>query len=145
MREEYTRQALPPRKYRELLGTAICVFNSNNSFIIENVLRVDDENYNYYELIDKSSGELEPIIKKTITARSNTNIAKLFSLIVSKRNRIIHSFQITEEGNQILRTKNLKHKQFTITEDILLEFINLNEKLSSTLHEFRNTLKPKYK
>ena len=28
MYESYTRQALPSKKYRELIGTAICVFNS---------------------------------------------------------------------------------------------------------------------
>lgn len=38
MYENYTRQALPSKTYRELLGTALCVFNSNNAFIIENVL-----------------------------------------------------------------------------------------------------------
>ena len=27
MYESYTRQALPSKKYRELIGTAICVFN----------------------------------------------------------------------------------------------------------------------
>ena len=35
MYENYTRQSLPSKEYRELLGSAICVFNSNNSFIIE--------------------------------------------------------------------------------------------------------------
>jgi len=35
MYESYTRQALPSKNYRELIGTAICVFNSNNSFVIE--------------------------------------------------------------------------------------------------------------
>lgn len=47
MYEEYSKQALPSKKYRELLGSALCVFNSNNSFIIENILRVDSKNYNY--------------------------------------------------------------------------------------------------
>jgi hypothetical protein len=28
MYEEYTRQPLPPKKYRELLGSALCVFNN---------------------------------------------------------------------------------------------------------------------
>lgn len=41
MYENYTRQSLPAKEYLELLGSAICVFNSNNSFIIENVLRED--------------------------------------------------------------------------------------------------------
>ncbi|CAB1223424.1 hypothetical protein SFB21_3268 [Acinetobacter bouvetii] len=53
MYENYTRQALPSRKYRELIGTAICVFNSNNSFIIENILRVDPTGqYEWNKLID---------------------------------------------------------------------------------------------
>ena len=34
MYEDYTRQALPSKYYRELLGSAMCVFNSNNAFII---------------------------------------------------------------------------------------------------------------
>ena len=38
MYESYTRQSLPPESYRELLGTALCVFNSNNAFVIENFL-----------------------------------------------------------------------------------------------------------
>ncbi|MCM3442969.1 hypothetical protein [Metabacillus halosaccharovorans] len=68
MYESYSRQALPERKYRELLGSAICVFNSNNSFIIENVLRYDTDNkYEWYQLIDKTSGELAKPIKETIT------------------------------------------------------------------------------
>ena len=37
MYENYTRQALPPKEYRELLGSAIFVFNSNNAFILENI------------------------------------------------------------------------------------------------------------
>ena len=56
MYENYTRQSLPSKKYRELLGTAICVFNSNNSFVIENILR-EDESYTWDCLIDKESGK----------------------------------------------------------------------------------------
>lgn len=41
MYEDYTRQSLPSKEYRELLGSALCVFNSNNAFIIENILRED--------------------------------------------------------------------------------------------------------
>jgi len=137
MYEEYSRQALPSKKYRELLGSAICVFNSNNQFIIENILRIDNSTYNWYELIDKTSGDLSEAIKETITKRSNTKIASLFFEIVSKRNRIIHSFQITENNEQILRTKNKKHEQYNITEDFLFTFIKENEILSSMLHDFR--------
>jgi len=66
MNEEYTRQSLPSKKYRELLGSAVCVFNSNNSFIIENILREDSINYSWYNLIDKESGKLIEQIDNTI-------------------------------------------------------------------------------
>ena len=137
MYEEYSRQALPSKKYRELLGSAVCVFNSNNQFVIENILRIDNLNYNWYELIDKTSGELSESIKETITKNSDTKITSLFSELISKRNRIIHSFQITENDEQILRTKNKRHEQYSITEEYLLEFIKENEGLSTMLHKFR--------
>lgn len=70
MYEPYTHQSLPSKKYRELIGTAICVFNSNNSFIIENILRVDAEGkYTWYALIDKMSGHLKNDITDTITKK----------------------------------------------------------------------------
>jgi hypothetical protein len=137
MYEDYSRQSLPSRRYREILGSAICVFNSNNQFIIENILRVDSSNHNWYQLIDKTSGQLKKPIAETITKNSDEKISSLFSILVSKRNRIIHSFQITYENEQILRTKDKSHKQFNITEEYLLEFIQENETLSTMLHKFR--------
>ncbi|MCG8182882.1 hypothetical protein [Tenacibaculum piscium] len=137
MYEKYSRQALPSKEYRELLGSAICVFNSNNQFIIENILQIDNSNYNWHDLIDKTSGELTEVIKKTITKNSDTEITNKFSKLISKRNRIVHSFQITDNNEQILATKNKKHEQFIITEEYLLEFIQGNEDLSSMLHDFR--------
>ncbi|RUT67858.1 selenium binding protein [Flavobacterium cupreum] len=137
MYEEYSRQVLPSKRYRELLGSAICVFNSNNQFIIENILRIDDSNYNWHELIDKTSGSLLQSVKETISKNSDTKIAVLFSSIIVKRNRIIHSYQITENDQQILSTKTKNNKQFTITESYLLEFIKDNEHLSLMLHKLR--------
>lgn len=137
MYEEYSRQALPPKRYRELLGSAICVFNSNNQFIIENILKIDDSKYNWYELIDKTSGQLSNAIKDTVTKNSDTKIADLFSLLVLKRNRIIHSFQATVNDEQILATKTKNNDQFIITEVYLLEFIKENENLQSMLYKFR--------
>ena len=139
MYENYTKQSLPSKCYRELLGSAICVFNSNNAFIIENILRNDkDSEYNWYDLIDKTSGELLSPIKETITKNSNTNIAKKFEKLIGKRNRIIHSFQITDkDGEQRLATKEKNGKQYVITEDYLKSFITLNEELSNELYKFR--------
>ena len=139
MYEKYTRQSLPPKEYRELLGTAICVFNSNNAFVIENILKNDDDDvYNWHELIDLTSGELSSPIKETITKNSNTDITNLFSELIELRNRIVHSFQITsEDEEQMLRTKNKKHIQYNITKELLLDFICKNETLSTMLHKFR--------
>lgn len=135
MYEKYTKQALPEKKYRELLGTALCVFNSNNSFIIENILRSNDNDYNWYKLIDEESGKVENVLKQAI---SNEEINNLFSTVVKMRNRIVHSFQVTNNNCQILATKE-KHtnKQFIITEKYLMDFIKKNEKLSIMLHNFR--------
>lgn len=51
----------------------------------------------------------------------------LFSKLCEKRNRIIHSFRITSTNN----------KQYYITEELLMEFIEMNENLSRLLHDFR--------
>ena len=137
MYEEYSRQALPSKQYRELLGSAISVFNSNNQFVIENILNIDNANFNWYDLIDRTSGRLNEPIKNTITANSNNDIAEIFKNLINKRNRIIHSFQITYKDEQILATKDREHNQFVITEEYLIEFIKENELLSSKLYEFR--------
>lgn len=148
MYEDYTRQSLAEKEYRELLGTAIYVFNSNNGFLIENILRADENNkYDWYELIDKMGGDLKKIVTKTIINESEKqnkkklgkDIEEIFSSLVETRNRIIHSFAITDPlGVQILRTKEKKtHTQFTITTELLMKFIKDNEKLALKLHEFR--------
>ena len=139
MYENYTRQSLPTKEYRELLGSAICVFNSNNSFIIENILREDGgRNYSWYDLIDKTSGQLKAAINDTITTKAGSEIAQIFSDLVDKRNRIIHSFQITnDDKEQILATKDKQQNQFVITKEYLLDFIKGNEVLSDKLYTFR--------
>lgn len=141
MYEFYTRQSLPTKKYRELLGSALFVFSSNNSFIIENIIKTDPSN-NWYELVDKESGRLKDFISKTISKKSKDNkIENLFLEIVRIRNRIIHGFSITSEnGEQILATKTrIKdgNNQYHITEEYLLDFIKKNEELSDILHKYR--------
>ena len=133
MYESYTHQALPSKEYRELLGTALYVFNSNNSFVIENILNADQESeYTWFDLIDMTSGQLKKPIKKTITKESNQEIAELFETIVSKRNRIIHGFSITDtDGEQRLATKDKENVQHVIDKSFLTEFIALNDQLSS--------------
>lgn len=140
MYESYTRQSLPTKRYRELLGSAICVFNSNNAFLIENILRYDEiGKYDWHHLIDLESGKLIKRAHEVISSRCGTEIDELFKNIVKKRNRIIHSFQITDENEeQILATKVKDgNNQFPITEEYLLNFIELNQQLSDKLHNLR--------
>lgn len=147
MYEEYSRQALPSKKYRELLGTAVCVFNANNAFIIENILANDKPGqYNWHQLIDHTSGRLLEPVKRTITKNSNAVIMTKFSDIIDVRNRIMHSFQATapvgsgisdDEDNQILATKYKDGRQEYITEQFLYKFIKDNEDLCLELHNFR--------
>src|SRR5699024_4267192 len=125
MYENYSRQALPSKEYRELLGSALVVFNSNNAFIIENILESDNNNlYTLHKMIDYTAIELSSPIKRTIAENSNTDITNLFSHLIQKRNRIVHSFQITSpDREQILATKDNKHRQFCISKKYLLDFI----------------------
>ena len=141
MYESYTKQSLPTKEYRELLGSALCVFNSNNGFIIENIINTD-ASFDWYALTDGKSGELHDSISKTISKNcGNTEIEDLFSKIVDMRNRIIHGFRITsDKDEQILATKTLikkGNKQFEITKEFLMEFIEMNDKLSDLLNKYR--------
>ena len=144
MYESYSKQALPSKEYRELLGTAVCVFNSNNQFVIENILRCGYTK-SWYKLIDKTSGNLREDIKKTISKNSNKDIEELFVDLVKMRNRIMHSFQCTYNTihgkEQILKTKDDTDKQYYISKCYLYYFIKRNEKLSHMLYEFREKYK----
>ena len=77
-------------------------------------------------------------INDTITTKAGSEIAQIFSDLVDKRNRIIHSFQITnDDKEQILATKDKQHNQFVIIKEYLLDFIKGNEVLSDKLYTFR--------
>lgn len=147
MYENYTRQSLASKEYRELLGTTIYVFNANNAFIIENILRNDEsKKYTWHSLMDLTSGKLIKKAKQTILneAQNQNNeelgneIIDLFQKLIEMRNRIIHSFAITDTSNkQILSTKDKNNRQFIISIEILMKFIKDNEKLALLLHDFR--------
>lgn len=108
MYEEYTRQALPEKDYRELLGSSICVFNSNNNFIIENILRAQtDDTYDWFTLIDKESGQLKPAVKKII---NNEEIYSLFEDIVAMR-KGWEMLEYDESEDEISRSKKNAHNK----------------------------------
>lgn len=143
--KQITRQALPDSEYLELLGISLCVFNSNNSFMIENIIRQDDQKKNdWYRLIDQESGKLRSTIQDTIGKHKYGSQAEtLFMELVDMRNRIIHSFQITYDGKQMLATKeHNKFNQFRITEEYLRQFIKKNEEMSDLLYKIRGDIKP---
>lgn len=141
--EKYTRIALPEDDYITLLGIALYVFNSNNSFIIENILHVKKDEADWYELIDDEKGKVINTLKEILT--DSHEIYKLFKSIKEKRNRIVHSFPITESKNhqQRLQTKSkIKDgsKQELISEKYLVEFIQENDKLSNMLYQLRDNI-----
>ena len=118
------------------------MFNSNNAFVIEIILRISGEkNGSWFQLMDETSGSLGKIVRKVIEPKCGSEIPDLFSNLVDDRNRIAHSFQITgEHGEQLLATKKRENEgggQFVVTEDFLIDFIKKNERLSSLLHECR--------
>ena len=142
MYEDYTRQSLPEKYYRELLGTALCVFNSNNAFIIETILRMDiTGKCDWYHLTYLESGRLRESVHNVISTQCGSEVENLFVELIKRRNRIIHSYTITNSSNQqVLATKKLikgGNIQFEITDEYLFEFIKLNDKLSSMLHKIR--------
>lgn len=139
MYENYTKQSLPSKFYRELLGSSITVFNSNNSFIIENYLNIETSNtFDWYSLIDMTSGCLKNSVQLEIKKATNLKIIEKFEELIEKRNRIIHSFQITDkDGEQRLASKDKNHIQFVITEECLYQFIKENDELSDMLHKLR--------
>ncbi|MDT2620905.1 selenium binding protein [Lactococcus petauri] len=146
MYNDLTLQALPKQEYIELLGVSLYVFNSNNSFIIENIL-INQEDLNWYTLIDFTSGKIIEPAEKTILKKTKETdneelgmkIINLFKELISKRNRIIHAFCITDQDSreQLLATKDKNNIQYPITIEYLQEFIKQNSILSSLLHEFR--------
>lgn len=147
MYEEYTRQSLPSREYRELLGSAISVFNSNNALFIEVFLnkKTTDVEFSWYELMDLTSGGLNKKVKANVGNDNKlSEIANDFEKLIEKRNRIIHSFQITdgtqtnENESQILATKDKQNNQYHITKEYLLQFISDNEAIAIKLDKIRN-------
>lgn len=76
-----------------------------------------------------------------IATKCGREVEDLFVELVERRNRIIHNYRITNSSNQqVLATKTLikdGNEQFEITEEYLMEFIKLNDKLSEMLHSIR--------
>lgn len=143
MYETYTRQSLPSKEYRELIGTAICVYNSNTSFLIE-ILIYKNRLLSWHKLLDMQGNKLQKEIEKEFDEIDPT-ICHKYKSITQKRNRIIHSFQITYKGEQILSTKTYfpENIQFHINKEYLRGFIKENEELCVMLCNLKAQLQGK--
>lgn len=150
MKNPYTIQALPNKEYLELVGTAMYSFDSNNAFIIENLLYISDY-HDWWELIDQESGSIQSIMEskkyRHAFQKNDQYIIELFHDLTIKRNRIVHSFPVTsykdsdDPSGQILYTKEKdSDKQFPITKEYLIDFIRDNSKLSQLLYNLRDNL-----
>ena len=80
MYENYSRQSLPTKEYRELLGSALCVFSSNNGFIIENIINTDDS-FNWYDLID------EIVLDPWVTRNQERAVKSFLSQLAHQQNQ----------------------------------------------------------
>lgn len=137
-----TRFALPDEDYLTLLGEAIYVFNSNAAFLVENLLCSGAPDW--YALMDMTSGRLQRDAKKWLIDEENEEVLKLFGELASERNRIVHSFPVTYEGRQELRTKTKvgdkrrPNHQYQIDRDMLRSFVDKNQELSEELYKCRD-------
>lgn len=142
MNESYCRQSLPKRKSRELVGTAICVINQNNSLIIEIYMKANNIKQNeWYHFMKCTSGELKKEVKWFFEKdEEGKEIIQEFEKLVDMRNRIVHCFQYTGNEEQKLRTVTRDKKQYDIDDDYLLNFIKLNNELNEKLSNYRKAL-----
>ena len=98
------------------------------------------DEYDWWKLTDLEAGRLRQTIHNVISTRCGDEIETLFVDLIQRRNRIIHSYRITNSSKeQVLATK-VKGTgiQFEITEEYLLEFIKQNDILSNRLNNLRN-------
>lgn len=140
-----TRQALPKDDYLKLVGTAICVFNQNFGFIIENILHYNLDD-NWYELVDCTSLQRQLVfeINEMCVKYNRNDISDLYKKLATQRNRLCHSLQCTFNNEQILFTKTkIKegNSQTYLDREWLYRFIKDNEELNCNLYELRDLIK----
>ena len=137
-----TRFALPEEDYLTLLGEAVYVFNSNVSFFVENLLHAGAPDW--YELADMMTGQLKDEGRKWLVNEKDKRVLELLCELGNERNRIIHSFPVTHDGRQELRTKTKAkdeeqpNYQYQTDRELLHSFIDRNQELSDELYECRD-------
>lgn len=63
------------KEYRALPGSALCIFNSNFTFVIENIFRKNPNRYQCHELIVLENGKLKNRLVLRMTMRLSICLA----------------------------------------------------------------------
>ena len=126
MNESITKQALPSEEYIKLLGIALCVFNSNNAFVIENILNNKEKEI----LIKEPSSYLFSLIwtrKEAFGKYNNKGLIQDLSLINTLANKKSTFNTICYKGYAISIYSDFSKKVevVKVTEEDLLESFNL--------------------
>lgn len=156
MYEKYSRQPVPSRKYREILGAALYIFNSNYDFLVEDILHIKEklqlnDKIDWWNLMNLEAGKLKQKLqqdpaftpyKKVL--KHHPELMQEFNYLKNTRNRIVHGFTATSNHNSqvpALYSLNPKTKeQEEITEEYLLNFIKMNESFNLKLYTFRDEI-----
>jgi len=152
-----TRIALPSdNAYLFRLGVALYAFNSVNSFLVEIICCID-ENQKQTELLDLESGKILQKFTETIKYVKDNNlfssahglmdeVAELFEKANANRSDFVHSYPITnqQEKKQILhRRRDSQGKYFEVDNCFLDEFIESLNHIEDLLYKIREEVKSK--
>lgn len=144
---------LPELDYTILLGASIYCFNSCLSFAVELLRSQGYANLNWWKLTDQTAGVICDDVKYHLDDKSyiNPKLYDDFNDLCYKRDRIVHSFSITdgETKEQMLQTKikgTAKNKdeadrQFPITRDYMKKFIKQVLDLNYRLDDVRDLMR----
>lgn len=149
-----TRLALPMNDaYLYRLGIALYGFASINSFMIETICHIDN-NQDKIRLLNERYGRVIYIFRQTFQSIKSENsfpeihktmweIADLFEGLTIDRADFVHSYPITNNKNeQILhRRKDSAKKYFEVDNDFLDNFISRLDKVSAGLYEIKGVIR----
>lgn len=150
-----TRLALPEdNAYLLRLGIALYWFNSINSFMIEIICHLDNEQ-NQTTLLELESGKILDTFRQTLSYLKKhklfqtiyedmEKIAIFFEKLNTERSDFVHSYPITNaKKEQILhRRRNSKKKYFEVDNNFLDDFISRLTNVSDLLYKIRKEIKP---
>ena len=138
MISKITRLSLPNKEYLELFGGAICAYNQLVALIIEIVWHEKCDARLWSQMLDDSR-----VFEKEMKNFFDEQICKAFHIVSTKRNRIVHSVQITHNGEQVMYTKSKDKdggERDIIDTDYLVSFLGNVSDIHYKLDKLRMTL-----